>query len=411
MNNCFLICCEYPYITGEPFLETEMIYLSRTFDNVYVFPINASEKDSPTRNVPFENVHVYPIGCIFSKLRYPTYIARGLITFDRELKISDRAPKKLLTCLYAKGRSNYVFKKIKSIIESNEFDTSNSLFYSYWFTDQAICAWKLKRYFEKTGERVNAVCRAHRYDLYSERNLIGYLPYQNISMKMLDKVFPCSDDGVTYLTEKYPDFKDKLLTARLGTVDNGERTYTSTKEKIFVTCCSLKPLKRISMFAKAFCKLVQKYGNCRWICIGDGEELDLIKNIISEAEANAYVDMLGRLSNENVIRFYESTDVTYFVNVSTTEGVPVSIMEAMSFGIPIIATDVGGTSEIVSDINGVLLDAHIDENKLFEILENEILIDNSEYLDKRKQARAVWENKASAKINYLKWCKNLIGIE
>lgn len=45
-----------------------------------------------------------------------------------------------------------------------------------------------------------------------------------------------------------------------------------------------------------------------------------------------------------------------FINVSSSEGLPVSIMEACSFGIPIIATNVGGTAEIVqAGVNGILL--------------------------------------------------------
>ncbi|MFR4320263.1 MAG: glycosyltransferase [Blautia massiliensis (ex Durand et al. 2017)] len=44
------------------------------------------------------------------------------------------------------------------------------------------------------------------------------------------------------------------------------------------------------------------------------------------------------------------------MNVSSSEGIPVSIMEATSFGIPGIATDAGGTKEIIRDKeNGVLL--------------------------------------------------------
>ena len=48
-------------------------------------------------------------------------------------------------------------------------------------------------------------------------------------------------------------------------------------------------------------------------------------------------------------------DFDLFVNMSLSEGIPVSIMEAISFGIPIIATNVGGNAEIVNDETGVLI--------------------------------------------------------
>ena len=400
MRNCFLICCEYPYISSEPFIETEMKYLSKSFDKIYVFPINASKNDKQTRDIPFSNVHVYPIGCVFSKMRYPVYMTKGFFTKDKRLKLSSKGLKRKAVLLYAKGRSNYVFKKIKNIIKRENIETDNGVFYSYWFTDQAIVAWKLRDYFDNGAK---AICRAHGYDLYSERNSVDFLPYQDISLRMLDGVYPCSENGVKYLAKKYPNYEDKISTARLGTIDHGEREHTIT-DKIFVTCCRMESLKRIPLFARAFCKLSAKYEYCKWVCIGDGDELELIKQIIFENGMEDRVKLLGRLSNTDVIKYYCENDVSYFVNVSTTEGVPVSIMEAMSFGIPAIATDVGGTSEIVSDRNGRIISPELNEDILFDILEAEITISQEEYLHKRKQARLVWKKKSSAKINYTEWC-------
>ena len=405
MKNCFVILCEYPYITAEAFFESEIGYLSKSFDNVYLFPINASTEDKQTRKIPYKNVQVYPLGCIFSKMRYPAYITRGVFTRNRKLKISQKGLKRKAVALYAKGRSRLVFDKIKKIIESNKIDTDNGVFYSYWFTDQAIAAWMLKNYF---GNSAKAVCRAHGYDVYSERNSAGYLPYQDTNLEMLDGVYPCSDDGSRYIADKYPLYEGKIHTARLGTVDHGEREYT-TNEKIFVTCCSLKALKRISLFAEAFVKLADKYEHCRWVCIGDGDELEMIKQIVSRSGVDDRVILMGRLSNTDVIKYYEENDISYFVNVSTTEGVPVSIMEAMSFGIPTIATNVGGTGEIVSDENGRLITPELDEDILFGILEEEINIGEDEYLKKRRMARNDWEGRSSAENNYIKWCDILSG--
>jgi glycosyltransferase involved in cell wall biosynthesis len=61
------------------------------------------------------------------------------------------------------------------------------------------------------------------------------------------------------------------------------------------------------------------------------------------------------VTHDAVRDFYLTQPVDVFVNASTTEGVPVSIMEAMSFGVPVVATDVGGTGELVNSRNGALL--------------------------------------------------------
>jgi glycosyltransferase involved in cell wall biosynthesis len=58
-----------------------------------------------------------------------------------------------------------------------------------------------------------------------------------------------------------------------------------------------------------------------------------------------------------VPRFYSNNPVDLFLNVSESEGIPVSIMEAMAAGIPVIATDVGGSAEIVDDSVGTIVPA------------------------------------------------------
>ena len=403
-KTCILITCDYPYDTGEPFLENEMSFLSRSFDKIYIFPLNAHQYDKPTRRNP-ENSEVHPVGCVHNTFRIPIYAAKGLFSSNKALKTGTGVFKYDFVNLYACGRSEYIKNFILKFLRNKKIDCNNAVIYSYWFTDQAIAAWKLKDELSKNFTSVKAVCRAHGYDLYWDRNNAGYLPYQDISLSKLDGVYPCSDDGRKYLEEKYPGFADKLHTARLGTFDYGVAPIP--RGKIFVTCCSLKRFKRISLFAEAFCRLAKERNDCYWYCIGDGEELDSIKSIISKHNADKNVKLLGRFSNKDVLKFYKKTEVSYFVNVSTSEGVPVSIMEAMSFGIPVIATDVGGTGELVNSLNGVILAPDINADQLSEAISKEIQTDDRNYHLKRREARKTWERLSSADINYTEWCKLL----
>ncbi|MBK8368427.1 MAG: glycosyltransferase [Bacteroidetes bacterium] len=66
--------------------------------------------------------------------------------------------------------------------------------------------------------------------------------------------------------------------------------------------------------------------------------------------------------------FYKDKPVDLFVNVSEIEGIPVSIMEAISFGIPCIGTNVGGVSEIVNEQTGFLIDKNFEPNEVAELL-------------------------------------------
>ena len=73
---------------------------------------------------------------------------------------------------------------------------------------------------------------------------------------------------------------------------------------------------------------------------------------------------MGAIQNVEVYKYYNEHCADLFINVSSSEGLPVSIMEAISFGIPVIATDVGGTGEIVKNgISGFLI------NRDFETVE------------------------------------------
>ena len=403
-KTCILITCDYPYDTGETFIENEILYLSKSFEKIYIFPLNAHDGDKMTR-IPPKNSIVFPVGCLHSRMRIPKYALRGLLARDPELVIHDSDIKHVLASLYARGRSEYVTEFIISTLRENNIDCSSCTIYSYWFTDQAVSAWKIKNRLKNSGANIKVVSRAHGYDLYWERNSAGYLPYQDISLKNLDGVFPCSDDGSNYLKRKYPSYQGKVHTERLGTIDHG--LALEPEKTVFVTCCSLKGIKRISMFAEAFCKLIKTVPDAYWYCIGDGEEYELISKIVLEQHAQNNVKMVGRLSNQDVLEFYEKTPVSYFVNVSITEGVPVSIMEAMSFGIPVIATDAGGTGELVSETCGQIMSTEIDAQALLRVLENEVHISREEYKGKRRMARQIWERLSSAEKNYSAWCSYL----
>ena len=99
--------------------------------------------------------------------------------------------------------------------------------------------------------------------------------------------------------------------------------------------------------------------------------------------------------------FYKENPVDLFVNVSTTEGLPISIMEAISFGIPVLATNVGGTHEVVIDgENGWLLDADITADELAETVIEQINLDKSAKDRQKRKARQIWESQYEYRTAY-----------
>jgi glycosyltransferase involved in cell wall biosynthesis len=110
------------------------------------------------------------------------------------------------------------------------------------------------------------------------------------------------------------------------------------------------------------------------------------------------------------MQHYRDRPVDVFVNVSRTEGgAPVSIQEATSCGIPIVATAVGGNPEIVSEKNGILLDTNLTPEEiaaaLLKISENPVLAARL-----RSGSRQVWETGYNAEANFRAFAERLKSI-
>jgi glycosyltransferase involved in cell wall biosynthesis len=117
---------------------------------------------------------------------------------------------------------------------------------------------------------------------------------------------------------------------------------------------------------------------------------------------------LGFLENDEVFKFYEITPIDVLINASSSEGIPVSIMEAQSCGIPVIATDVGGSSEIVNSNNGILLSSNPDKKEIAEAIT--FLINNKNIAaEMQKSSFKSWENNYNAEVNFGNFAKNILN--
>ena len=100
-----------------------------------------------------------------------------------------------------------------------------------------------------------------------------------------------------------------------------------------------------------------------WHHFGDGVlEKELLHKANQELPQNVKFVYHGRVQNKEVIHEFLKTKANVFLHLSETEGLPVSFMQSLSCGIPIICCNVGGVSEIVNEQNGFLLDKGFDLN-------------------------------------------------
>jgi glycosyltransferase involved in cell wall biosynthesis len=405
MKSCLILVTNlYPYSLGEAFLEPEVPFLAKQFDKVITLAIGLDKDAELTRTVP-KNFDCYNITSIPKKINRAISLFNGAVNFLRPARdVEDEAKKSIKHRLfyeYFTARGEREFALCEKILDKYDFSEYDSVtVYSYWFFVAALVASKIYDKLSAECENVKFVSRAHGHDVYREANPIGYIPKRRFLLDKIDAVYPCSVNGEKYIREGYPEYSDKISHRYLGTVENGT-SCMSEDEFHLVSCSRMIPLKRLDRIASALLLLDKENpGKIRWTHIGSGETSEAVKQLCEGLE-NIKAEFLGEIPNEAVGEFYRTNNVDMLINTSNTEGLPVSMMEAMSFSIPVLATDVGGVGEIVKDsYNGFLIDENFTDELLAQKIKEIILSSKQEREAMRRNARSFWEENFDAEKNF-----------
>lgn len=400
-----LITADYPYGSGETFLETEITYLAEGFDEVVI--VSQNLVDAQTRQVP--------ANCKLVRLNLSVSAADKLLSLASLLHPVFWKEIRVVKKVYAKSLSKGILstmlislfraKKVKNLIAKQLKNTpaeTQNYFYSYWCDDVALGL----AMTQKENLNLKCFCRIHGWDVYFEASTINYLPYRHFITENLKAIFAISQKGIDYASSTWiaPD-KSVFQLARLG-VKEQSRCELNTRNFILVSCSNVIPLKRLDLIVRALAEIQEH--PLTWVHFGDGQQLEEVKALVRKIiPSNIKIDFKGRVSNQEVLEWYTENNPSLFINVSITEGVPVSIMEAMSFGIPVIATNVGGNSEIVNNENGYLVEANISPVELAETIKS--LIDLSSTLKDMKQVASfeTWKSNYNAKDNFTRFVQTI----
>lgn len=386
IDTLFFYTAAFPYGKGEEFIEKELPVLAKRFARIYIVPETSFEEGTVCRPLP-GNVQVinitYP-----GKKGYLKLMARKPALF-LSLLISEMAR---FPALY-KRRQYFLFIyfracHLEGLLPGYPID--NAYHYAYWMSAGALALSLLKR----EGKIKHFLFRVHGHDIYNDRNR-GYIPFREFCYKYTDAVITISRHGLNYLHENYPAFSEKYHCEYLGVEDRGLNPQPVKGPFVIFSCSSLIPLKRVHLIAETL-SLVRS--EVRWIHIGDGPEKDRVKKVVANLPSNVLTEFPGHMSNQELMALYKKESTDIFLHLSSAEGLPVSIMEAISFGIPVIATDVGGVSEIVNTQTGILLDADPDINELAALIDNLALRTGTAF--DRNAVRQFWQNNFDANRNY-----------
>ena len=226
-------------------------------------------------------------------------------------------------------------------------------------------------------------------------------------MSKLSNTFPVSKDGEDYLKNK---FKANIKLSLLG-VPKSKKLNKRSKDGVIriVSCSYIVERKRLNLIFEGLNSVCRKNKSIviEWTHIGDGPDKSKLEALITNSSVNNLsVVFFGELNNEDVHLFYENNPVDLFINTSEKEGTPVSIMEAISYGIPIIATAFGGNKEVVSKGAGFLLPIN---PKPYDF--DKIIIEflNSDINKLRLDSLNVWSQYYNSETNYKRFCLQLLN--
>lgn len=400
----------FPYYPGEQFIESEILFWSNLYPGkVVILPFGRNNEDP--REIPHDilvhpvllrNNFIQKVFGFFTVLTSSLFLKEVLYIFFRLKSLEYSLYKTAFRTTYS------VIKRYKYLKNYIEGEKSNIVIYSYWFDLNAYAAALLKRNHNKVTK---VITRAHGFDLYENRRKSNYMPLKRQFLSSLDRIYSISQQGKRYLNIQYNFPLEKISVARLGIAINDKLSLPSPDNEFNIMSISnCIPLKRIDKIINAISLLAESKPNIKikWNHLGEGPEIDKLIELANKKliASNVKWTFHGQLSNKGVKSFLNSSKLDVMINTSESEGVPVSIMEAMSYGIPAIAPSVGGISELVNETNGILMSENPDVQEIANALAN---IEFFKTASTRISAHNEVNNNYNAAINYQKFIEEIVS--
>ena len=182
----------------------------------------------------------------------------------------------------------------------------------------------------------------------------------------------------------------------------------SDSDLVFGTISRLDPIKNHSMMIRAYAKILKLHPNIKLLIVGDGPQRAETERLITELGLSEKIILTGFQSKPQ--EYLALMDV--FLLPSFSEGTSMTLLEAMCFGKPSIATAVGGTPEILEQDRTGLLISNNDEQALTAAM-TKMITDLGLRLRLGEEARAAYCRKftvGNMASNYEALYKRLLGI-
>lgn len=378
------------------FMVQELPWLIAHFDRVLMVCHDGTMAFTKARE--WEQPTLPVKGSVFSWLR-----AWGAVPFEKEVwrelgrmrKAGCLSPVNAVKLLLFTARGQRMHGWLDQLLKA--CDMASTTLYSFWMSYDAYAGALSK----KKHPGLTLKIRGHAFDIDQGRNPMNPYLMKRFIAGQADGMYLIGQQAkaqyLQYMEGLVPP--EKLQVASMG---SGGQPVEARQEPPFftdgalrlVSCAALNEIKQVPMLIDALAGW--GLGKLHWLHIGGGGEEDAVRAYAAEKlDGHAWVtyEMPGTIENKKLQAIYETQPFDVFVNTSRMEGVPVSIMEAMRFGIPVIAPRVGGIPELVAEDTGILYNPEEGAEGVRAALEAFAALPPDKVRAMRQAAAEHWERK------------------
>lgn len=413
-RNIVLITTAFPSssVTEEVFVTPELEALAREFDRVIIVPMLLIGKvaDINLPNVTVDYTIVRHLYSRFKPSKLPYLLSPYLLRKYRSIACESDSLKcfidKSLFCVNVATHR----KMLKQIARCRNLDPQSTVYYTFWF-DYATAA--------LAEMRCTFISRAHGYDIYDTRyGKYRLSTLRNLTLSRITALYPASQAGLDYIDNLYPGHRDKMHMRLLGSVKKDKtfitRCHTSADNAVTIlSTARVSPEKRVLLnldFVKSLA-LSHPAIAVKWIHVGDGQQMkELRQQCSGTLPNNLEIDLKGKLSNNEIHRIYHEETIDWTLLLSESEGgSPITICESFSYGVPVIATKVGGVPCMFTDNTGLLVSPDASPDEIVKLVSP--YIGNDTTMTRMKQAaREQWENRFDGETLRREFAKEIAGL-
>lgn len=390
MKELWLFTRQFPAGRGEVFLRIALAQWSKRFARIRIFPMFKGEGHT-----------TLPEGVEVVQLWDDAYVP---MPWWEVLRNGSRA-----RCLWAQrgpcgeraGNTAQQVAHLRQLLRrmalleaymENRYDPKRVVLLSAWMEDwTTLLAW-----LKHEGRDLRFRSMAHRTDLFEGPEHGGAIPWRDLQLLGTEEVLCIARDGLEALGTAHPGAAHKLLLTPLGTEDHGPGVHRPGEVLRLVSCSALVPRKRVARIAEMLARVRRPV---QWTHLGDGPDRPLLERVIAALPPHIQVDLRGHVPNPAVLEVLRTEPFDLFVHLSAHEGLPVALMEAASFGIPLVAADGGGVRELVGPSTGILVPVDASLEELAALLDGDA-VEQLRTPAFRSGVRAAWQQRFEAAAAY-----------